>query len=88
LRKLQAVNLKESLLERTVTRGLDKESEPQGKRRVDDEDQQEELRLRKKGLEVRFVAQMASVKEERGEPDYYDLDEAREKVSEQIRGYG
>jgi hypothetical protein len=43
-------------LSRRVTRGLDgimEENEPQGKRRVEEEDQQEELRFRKKELEAR-----------------------------------
>jgi cell cycle serine/threonine-protein kinase CDC5/MSD2 len=75
LRKLQAV--KESPLGRTVTRGLDgiiEENEPQGKRRVEEEDQQKELRLRKKELEAqkaRIVAQMAPVREEQEEPDVH-----------------
>jgi cell cycle serine/threonine-protein kinase CDC5/MSD2 len=72
LRKLQAV--KESPLGRTVTRGLDgimEENEPQGKRRVEEEDQQEELRLRKEleAQKARIVAQMAPVKEEHEEPE-------------------
>jgi cell cycle serine/threonine-protein kinase CDC5/MSD2 len=79
LRKLQAV--KESPLGRTVTRGLDgiiEENEPQGKRRVEEEAQQDELRLRKKELEAqkaRIVAQMAPVKEEQEEPEYDEHDE-------------
>ena len=78
LRKLQAV--KESPLGRTVTRGLDgivEENEPQGKRRME-EDDQEELRLRKKELEAqkaRIVAQMAPVREEQEEPEDYEHDE-------------
>ena len=79
LRKLQSV--KESPLGRTVTRDLDaivEENEPQGKRRVEEEDQQEKLRLRKKELEAqkaRIVAQMAPVKEEQEEPENDEHDE-------------
>lgn len=68
---------KESPLERTVTWGSDRD---QGKRRdrVEEEleDQQEELWLRKKGLEnQKIVAQMAPVREEQEELEY---DEAAE----------
>jgi cell cycle serine/threonine-protein kinase CDC5/MSD2 len=83
LRKLQAV--KESPLGRTVTRGLDgiiEEDEPQGKRRVEEDDQQEELRLRKKELEAqkaRIVAQMAPVREEQEEFEHDEVVKPREK---------
>ena len=91
LRKLQAV--KESPLgRRTVTRGLDgivEETETHGRRRVEEEDQQEELRLRKKELEAqkaRIVAQMAPVREEQEEPDH-DHDEHKVlKPREKLRG--
>ena len=79
LRKLQSV--KESPLGRTVTRGLDgivEENEPQGRRRVEEEELQEELRLRKKELEAqkaRIVAQMAPVREEQEEPEEDEHDE-------------
>ena len=95
LRKLQAV--KESPLGRTVTRGLDgiiEENEPQGKRRVEEEDQQEELRLRKKELEAqkaRIVAQMAPVREEQEEPEYDEHDEVvkpREKHRDRYEAMG
>lgn len=90
LRKLQAV--KESPLgRRAVTRGLDgivEENEPQGRRRMEEEDQQEEIRLRKKELEAqkaRIVAQMAPVREEQEEPDRDHHDEVvkpRERLRE------
>ena len=95
LRKLQAV--KESPLGRTVTRGLDgiiEENEPQGKRRVEEDDQQEELRLRKKELEAqkaRIVAQMAPVREEQEEPEYDEHDEVvkpREKHRDRYEAMG
>ena len=95
LRKLQAV--KESPLGRTVTRGLDgivEENEPQGKRRVEEEDQQEELRLRKKELEAqkaRIVAQMAPVREEQEEHEYDEHDEVvkrREKYGDKYEAMG
>ena len=95
LRKLQAV--KESPLGRTVTRGLDgivEENEPQGQRRVEEEDQQEELRLRKKELEAqkaRIVAQMAPVREEQEEPEYDEHDEVmkrREKYGDKYEAMG
>lgn len=80
LRKLQTV--KESPLgKRTVTRGLDgiiEETEPQGRRKIDDEDQKEETRSRKKELEsqkARIVAQMAPVREEQEDHDHDQHDE-------------
>ena len=95
MRKLQGV--KESPLGRTVTRGLDgivEENEPQGKRRVEEEDLQEELRLRKKELEAqkaRIVAQMAPVKEEQEEHEYDEHDEVvkrREKYGDKHEAMG
>ncbi|KAF8957807.1 kinase-like domain-containing protein [Flammula alnicola] len=85
LRKLQAV--KESPLgRRNVTRGLDgivEENGPQGRKRMDEGDhEEEELRLRKKELEAqkaRIVAQMAPVREEQ-EPEQEEREEVEREV--------
>ncbi|KJA14333.1 hypothetical protein HYPSUDRAFT_208789 [Hypholoma sublateritium FD-334 SS-4] len=85
LRKLQAV--KESPLgRRTVTRGLNgivEENGPQGRRRMDEGEQEEvELRLRTKELEAqkaRIVAQMAPVREEQERDEEDEDDRVEEK---------